>query len=277
MQTNQYQSIAREWWVERWLELLDSYRFKKRLERGQRYAREGNVRAIQFKGAKVLAEVEGSDAEPYRVTLSLSLFSNEDWRFATEKMSTKALYSAQLLAGEMPDNIEAVFTASGLSLFPFTLNEIHSHCTCPDKANPCKHIIAVYYDLADRFSEDPFVIFQLRGRTKTDILESLRQLRTRGKKAGGKRGSKTVKKRKSSRASQHTSLDIARFWEYAEPLDPALVVITPAPEGQTPLDRLGSLPLPASEAQTARQFLEQAYHIAGQQAAMTALNRDGQA
>jgi len=275
VQANQYQAIAREWWVERWLELLDSYRFKKRLERGQRYAREGNVRHIQFKGAKVLAEVEGSESEPYRVTLSLSPFSNEDWRFVIEKMSGKALYSAQLLAGEMPANIEEVFTASGLSLFPFTLSDIHSHCTCPDKANPCKHIIAVYYDLADRFSEDPFVIFQLRGRTRADILDSLRQLRAKGKKAGGKRGGKPERKRKAA-SPVEAPLDIARFWEYAEPLDPSLVAIAPAPEGQTPLDRLGNLPLPASEAQTARQFLLQAYRTASEQAAAIALNRNGQ-
>lgn len=274
MQANQYQAIAREWWVERWLELLDSYRFKKRLERGQRYAREGNVREIRFRDAKVIAEVEGSDPEPYRVTLSLNPFSNEDWRFVIEKLSSKALYSAQLLAGEMPADIEEVFTASGLNLFPFTLNEIHSHCTCPDKANPCKHIIAVYYDLADRFSEDPFVIFQLRGRTKSDILDNLRQLRAKGKKAGGRRGPKAARKRPAHPAQAGTPLDIAHFWEYVEPLDPGLVVITPAASGQTPLDRLGNPPLPTSEAQTARQFLDQAYRSASEQAVAFALNRD---
>ena len=44
-----YQVEKREWWVQRWLELLDSYRFKKRLERARVYAREGNVLKIEFK------------------------------------------------------------------------------------------------------------------------------------------------------------------------------------------------------------------------------------
>ena len=44
-----YQMPNREWWVQRWLELLDSYRFKKRLERGRNYAREGNVLNIEFR------------------------------------------------------------------------------------------------------------------------------------------------------------------------------------------------------------------------------------
>jgi uncharacterized Zn finger protein len=69
------------WWVQRWLELLDSYRFKKRLERARIYAREGNVLSIDFEGAKVLAKVQGSEPEPYQVSLSLEPFSDEDWSF----------------------------------------------------------------------------------------------------------------------------------------------------------------------------------------------------
>jgi uncharacterized Zn finger protein len=167
----------REWWVERWLELLDSYRFKKRLERARTYSREGNVLSIDFVDAEVLAKVQGSEIEPYQVSLSLDAFSAEDWQYVVNSLAAKAIFSAQLLAGQMPDDIERVFIDNGLSLFPFSLSDVHSRCSCPDQANPCKHIGAVYYSLGDRFSEDPFVIFQLRGRTKNQILEALREHR----------------------------------------------------------------------------------------------------
>ena len=170
--TNETLQASREWWSQRWLELLDSYRFKKRLERGRNYARQGNILSIEFTGAKVLARVQGSDPEPYKVSLSLDSFTEEEWGYIVETMSQKAIFAAKLLAGEMPQNIEEVFTANGLSLFPFTLSDVHSKCSCPDKANPCKHIAAIYYQLADRFSEDPFVLFQLRGRRKEEIKES---------------------------------------------------------------------------------------------------------
>ena len=62
-------------------------------------------------------------------------------------------------------------------MFPFTLSDVRSKCSCPDKANPCKHIGAIYYQLGDRFSEEPFVLFQLRGRTKDQIIAALRELR----------------------------------------------------------------------------------------------------
>ncbi|PLZ59088.1 hypothetical protein CBP15_03065, partial [Fischerella thermalis WC442] len=76
--TNYTLQASREWWSQRWLELLDSYRFKKRLERGRNYARQGNVLSIEFQGAKVLAKVQGSEPEPYKVSLSLDSFSDEE-------------------------------------------------------------------------------------------------------------------------------------------------------------------------------------------------------
>ncbi len=167
------------WWVDRWLELLDSYRFKKRLERARNYAREGNVLELRFTDSDLQALVQGTDPQPYRVLLHLDLFSDEDWHYITADLATKASYSAQLLAGAMPESIEQVFIQNGLNLFPFNLGEVHARCSCPDKANPCKHIGAVYYQLADQFREDPFVIFQLRGRTRAQLLKQLRTYRRR--------------------------------------------------------------------------------------------------
>jgi uncharacterized Zn finger protein len=269
------------WWVQRWLELLDSYRFKKRLERARIYAREGNVLSIEFEGSKVLAKVQGSEADPYQVSLFLDPFTEEDWNYIVETMSQKAVFSAQLLAGEMPAKIEEVFTANGLSLFPFTLGDIRSRCSCPDKANPCKHVGAVYYQLGDRFSEDPFVLFQLRGRTKEQILESLRQLR--GQKSGvnlsqtvasepTEEKEETKKKRKKTNAKESNNLE--KFWQYDEPLDSSLVAIAPPVDGKTVLNLLGRIPLAYADAQAVEQYLEQVYRTVSQQAIASALNRE---
>lgn len=276
-QTDSYQIDSREWWVQRWLELLDSYRFKKRLERARTYAREGNVLSIDFEGAQVLAKVQGSEAEPYQVSLAIEPFTNEDWDYIIKTMSQKALYSAQLLAGEMPSDIEEVFIANGLSLFPFTLSDIRSRCTCPDKANPCKHIGAVYYQLGDRFSEDPFVLFQLRGRTRTQILESLRQVRSQDVEteeildtASSQEASGPVEAQPRSKVANPP---LEEFWQYDESLDSSLVVIAPPPDSKTPLDILGPIPLATADAQAVRQYLKQVYQTASQQAIITAMNQ----
>jgi uncharacterized Zn finger protein len=291
-----FQLVKREWWVDRWLELLDSYRFKKRLERGRNYAREGNVLSIDLVDNEVLASVQGSEAQPYQVRLSLEpfkdenrerglkmmsqpSFSEEDWDCVIKTMSEKAIFTARLLAGEMPKDIERVFTTNGLSLFPYSLTDVRSRCSCPDKANPCKHIAAVYYQLGDRFSEDPFLIFRLRGRSREQILSSLRQLRSKAshkkfsaKKADTKNNLETVTKAEKAESS---TTNLQSFWQYDEPLDSSLVAIVPPTDNKTVLDILGNIPLIAADAEVVRQYLDRVYQDTSQKALMAALNRDG--
>ncbi|HAJ61455.1 MAG TPA: hypothetical protein DCP31_21200 [Cyanobacteria bacterium UBA8543] len=269
-----YEIETPEWWVQRWNDLLNSYRFKKRLERARNYAREGNVLSIEFKGPEVLAKVQGTAPEPYQVSLSIDPFTEEDWNYVVETMAQEAIYSAQLLAGELPQNIEQVFTANGLSLFPFTLPDIHSRCSCPDPQNPCKHIGAVYYQLGDRFSEDPFVLFQLRGRTKAQILDDLRRLRSTGNTpVESHQESKTSEVVTPQPPQRTTPLNIEQFWQYNEPLDSSLVVIAPPPDNRTVLDVLGTIPLAAADNRV-MQYLEGIYRTVSQQAVMSALSRD---
>ena len=272
--------VSREWWVERWLELLDSYRFKKRLERARVYAREGNVLSIEFKGPKVLARVQGTDPEPYQVSLSMDAFSDEEWSYVIETLSEKALFSAKMLAGEMPQNIEQVFIKNGLNLFPYRLDDIRSRCSCPDKANPCKHIGAIYYLLGDRFSEDPFVLFQLRGRSKEQIIDALRQLRGKGE------GEKVGEGENTAFHASSAMPQLEQFWQYNEQLESSLVVIAPAPSSETILDVLGPLPLPSDGSENSRsnnanatvpaimQYLKTVYAEVSQQAILSAMTND---
>lgn len=266
---------GREWWVERWLELLDKYRFKKRLERARIYAREGNVLSIDFQDQKVFAKVQGTEPEPYQLSIFLEPFTDEQWDYVIETMSEKAIFSAKLLAGEMPKNIEEVFTANGLSLFPFTLEDVRSRCSCPDKANPCKHIGAVYYLLGDRFGEDPFVLFQLRGRSKAQIIEALRKFRSKGKEEQGD-------KETDIPVNQNVQypLKIAEFWQYDRPLESGLVVIAPSPISETILDVLGKIPLGNDETEKPQtpatsdavmQYLDSVYKAVSQQAIISAM------
>ncbi|MDZ8236501.1 MAG: SWIM zinc finger family protein [Nostoc sp. ChiQUE01a] len=276
--TNYTLQASREWWSQQWLDLLDSYRFKKRLERARNYARQGNVLSIDFQGAKVLARVQGSEVEPYKVSLSLEPFSDEQWGYVIETMSQKAIFAAKLLAGEMPQNIAEVFTANGLSLFPFTLADVHSKCSCPDKANPCKHIGAVYYQLGDRFSEDPFVLFQLRGRTKEQIISNLRQLRS------GKIEVNTSETPDVEQSITHNkySVKIDSFWQYNEPLESSLVVIAPS-SSETILDVLGVIPLAKEEenlvnstsTEVVMKYLNTVYTDVSQKAVLAAMNVGG--
>lgn len=235
------------WWVEQWMELINGYRFKKRLERAWGYAREGNVTSIRFEGRRVHARVQGTGEDPYKVKLWLDVLNDEDWGYVLEALTQKARWSAQLLAGIMPSDIERAFAASGKRLFPFKLQEVRSECSCPDKANPCKHISAVYFLMGDRFSEDPFVLFQLRGRNRSKLLEDLaeqrREVLTKLAEQASAADDDTATDEPAPLPPHPAVLDPALWWRYERSLDGDLVVITAALEGDTGLDAAGELPL----------------------------------
>lgn len=272
---------SREWWAQRWVDVLESFGWRRRLERARNYARQGNVLALEFQGPKVSALVQGTAPEPYQVSLSLDPFDDEQWGYVIETMSQRAIFSAKLLAGEMPQSIEEVFTSNGLSLFPLTRFDIHSKCSCPDPANPCKHIGAVYYLLGDRFSEDPFVLFELRGRTKEQIIAALRQMRS----ASSDTTPETTEALTSDRPQPNPPLNIDQFWHYSEQLESSLVVIAPPPSTETILDVLGPIPIKAdSSPSTATtppptsaviDHLRSIYTAASQQAVLAAMNTEG--
>jgi uncharacterized Zn finger protein len=268
---------SREWWAQRWVDVLESFGWRRRLERARNYARQGNVLSLEFQGPKVSALVQGTAPEPYQVSLSLDPFTEEQWGYVIETMSQRAIFSAKLLAGEMPQSIEEVFTSNGLSLFPLTRFDIHSKCSCPDPANPCKHIGAVYYLLGDRFSEDPFVLFELRGRTKEQIIAALRQMRSTSSEGTALTPEESV----SDRPQPIAPLKIEQFWHYNEQLESSLVVIAPPPSTETILDVLGPIAIKPEAATSATtqppspvvmEHLRSIYTAVSQQAVVTAMN-----
>jgi uncharacterized Zn finger protein len=169
--------IGETWWSARFIKILESFDIASRLQRGRSYARTGQVMDINIKPGLVMAKVQGSRPKPYNIRIEIEPLTDKDWKRAEKAMSDQAIFMAKLLAGEMPNEIEKVFEACNLSLFPASKKDIKTDCSCPDWSNPCKHIAATYYILAEKFDEDPFLIFEWRGRTKKVLIEQLRALR----------------------------------------------------------------------------------------------------
>ena len=188
-------SFARNWWAKKWIEVLESFDLDSRLARGKHYARRGQVISIDIQKGRVAALVQGSRSHPYKVSLGVKLIPAAAWKRAVIAMASEAGFSARLLNGEMPPDIERAFESVKVSLFPASLKELDTHCTCPDWSNPCKHIAAVYYLLGEEFHRDPFLIFRLRGMEREELLEAL------GRSAGAG-GSGRRRKRAGSSAAE---------------------------------------------------------------------------
>ncbi|MCI0341487.1 MAG: SWIM zinc finger family protein [Planctomycetales bacterium] len=167
------------WWGARWINSLHRLggAWPSRLGRGIAYARGGAVRDLKLEPGLATALVQGRRPEPYEVRISLARLPEGVWHRVFGRLASQALYAAQLLAGEMPRDIQRVFGQCGASLFPRRPDDLRTSCTCPDVVNPCKHVAAAHYILAEALDRDPFLLFEMRGRSRDDILAALRSRR----------------------------------------------------------------------------------------------------
>jgi uncharacterized Zn finger protein len=230
-------TFGESWWARRWIAVLESFNIGARLGRGRSYARRGQVLSIEIDKGKVSGKVQGSRPKPYDVKLQVKTLSVSDWQKLTKVLSRQAIFSAKLLMGEMPLDIEKAFKEAGLSLFPERLKDLKTDCSCPDWSNPCKHIAAVYYLLAEEFDRDPFLIFKLRGMNREDLVTML----SKPDKKATPRNAK-AKQEPLHKDEEGLTSDISKFWN-GEPISDDIfgeVRIPPLPAALP--KRLGSFP-----------------------------------
>jgi uncharacterized Zn finger protein len=245
-------SFAGSWWARRWIEALEQLMDPGRLSRGRSYARRGQVAAIEETKKGVTARVQGSRPQPYTVTIHLAHLSDAEWDQVLDALAGQARFAAQLLAGEMPEDIEEVFVAAGVSLFPARASDLKTDCSCPDWANPCKHVAATHFLLAEQFDEDPFLLFRLRGRTQEQVMACLRSRRA---VEADQAASSALEEDEPAAPLEAAP---TRFWALGESLDEFPVRIKLPPVVLPVLRRLGEPPFVAA-GETLENRLSHAY------------------
>jgi uncharacterized Zn finger protein len=167
---NKRGAFAENWWGRRWLEVLESFNIGERLGRGRTYARKGQVLDLKIDPGVVHAKVQGSRPRPYTVTIKMKPLTGGQWEKVGKAVSDDTWSSARLISGEMPETLEDTLKSAGVPLFPARLGDLTTQCSCPDWSNPCKHVAAVYYLLAESFDNDPFLLFRLRGKSRDEFV-----------------------------------------------------------------------------------------------------------
>jgi uncharacterized Zn finger protein len=177
--------LSKTWWGQNFIDALEGFTDSGRLSRGRSYS--GDSRILKFeihKDGIVTATVRGNVnpyfgvyKEPkYTIKLQMAAIPDKDWKKAVNYLGSKASLVSKLLMNEMPDNIDAAFSDVKLHLLPRNRKDFKlTQCSCPDYANPCKHIAGVYYRLAAQLDQDPFLLFELRGLPRDKLHDALRK------------------------------------------------------------------------------------------------------
>ncbi|WP_353933040.1 SWIM zinc finger family protein [Okeanomitos corallinicola TIOX110] len=173
--------FSRTWWGDRFIQALENFTDDNRLKRGRSYANNGKVLNFEVKQNHITAKVRGSInpyfgvyKEPtYHIHIEIKAIDKSSWNQVIDKLSSKASIISRLLLNEVPENIEDTFQELGLNLLPHSSKDFQTNCSCPDYANPCKHIAGVYYLVASRLDKNPFLLFELRGLSKDELHKKL--------------------------------------------------------------------------------------------------------
>ncbi|MFW9261262.1 SWIM zinc finger family protein [Nostoc sp. CALU 546] len=173
--------FSRTWWGDRFIQALEAFTDDNRLKRGRSYASGGKVKSFEIDLNKITAKVRGSVnpyfgvyKEPtYNIEIQITPIAKTRWNEAIQKLSSKASIISRLLLNEVPENIEDTFSHLGLHLLPHSSKDFKTKCSCPDYANPCKHIAGVYYLVASQLDNNPWLLFELRGLSKAELQAKL--------------------------------------------------------------------------------------------------------
>ena len=198
------------------------------------------------------------------------------WRAVIDALGSQAIFAAQLLAGDMPPEIETTFESAGVSLLPRSRAEIAHDCDCCTLTaghdsvtdDQCRPLVATYLALGEMLNDDPWLLFRLRGRDRQQILRELRELRNRNSAADTQtppvlERSHAVNEPSIYRpeSSEQAAVEVEsltemadHFWGKSKPLTEFPHFIAPPAINLTLLRRLGPPPLAADSAAVSDQL-----------------------
>lgn len=163
-------------WVQRWQRLLKEQGID---TNGDATALRGvRVKRLELTPGRIDAQVQDREIGAATVAICIPVLSDEQWEKVLTALASQAIFAAQLLAGEMPPELEQIFAQAGAELLPLTAGAITHTCSaCPPQPRPCRPVIAVYRQLGEMLAEDPWLLLRLRGRNRQDVLAALHERR----------------------------------------------------------------------------------------------------
>lgn len=175
------------WLQQRWKTLI---REAENIE-PQTSSRSTRVQRLEVNSGIITAQVADRAGSVCQVKILWPPLNDAEWKRIIDLLGAQALFSAQLLAGDFPAEIEQIFEEADLALLPDSLEEWrvaemacseegeeHTESSPDAQATLQRRVLGtVYHSLGEMFNEDPWLLLYLRGRNRQQILQALRDRR----------------------------------------------------------------------------------------------------
>ena len=167
-------NFAKTSWGKQWIQSNLKIGRPFRMQRGIEYVKDKRrIDNLSIIPGQIFATVQGTAPTPYRVKIKFETILEEDWKIILNRLTNKIINLIELLEGSLPEEIITIFNENKCSLFPDASQGLNATCSCPDQEIPCKHIASVILYLARVIDFNPFLLLELRGKTKSEIFKDL--------------------------------------------------------------------------------------------------------
>lgn len=163
---------ATTWWGKAWVRAVEESAYAEGdLAAARSLARSGRVGQITVDAGSFVAAVE-DDAGLWTASGTLPVLDEAGLAGLVETVAAESGRIVALLVGELPHGLVEHAEEAGIELVPYG-GELGADCTCDAWVDPCTHVLAVLYQLAWLLEADPFVLLQLRGLPRDELLARL--------------------------------------------------------------------------------------------------------
>jgi len=206
---------------------------------------------------KVQVKLQEETGKMHRVEFELGQFSEEEWERVCKELAAQSIFLANFLAGRVPEEIETVLSAQGLSLPPLSREEIRISCDGHALNKKTEPFAFLALDrLLSRLDDDPFSIFVLRGKGREELLVEVHRQRTLLERPRGRIW--TAVEEPELENNGYAGIDLERFWKSGAAMERLSYSIRADELPASLLKRLDPLPLGGVE-DTLEPLLEDAY------------------
>ena len=144
------------------------------LRKARALSRSGSIGGITVRTGLFVASVPDGDGL-FTASVALPVLEEAASTALVEVIGAQAGRIGSLLAGELPHSLVEHAEEAGVELLPFG-TELDASCTCDAWLDPCVHALAVMYQVTWLIEADPFVLLQLRGLPRDQLLAELHEL-----------------------------------------------------------------------------------------------------
>jgi len=166
------------WWQRRWTKFLQQIG----ADADPIALRGLRVKRLEVQPGMIQAQVVEREIGATQVEVHFPTLTDEQWNAIIDELGSQAIFVAQLLAGDMPAEIEQIFANADSWLLPASADALEQRCAVVGETltlaqTPCRTLNAVYAQLGEMVAEDPWLLLRLRGRDRQQVLATLQEKR----------------------------------------------------------------------------------------------------